>query len=119
MMPLLPPGAIFHSSFSSKSPYFSLVMMSRDSLPTMVLRVLSSTVHVLSGKLSCRNPRQASVECPAKSTFHFPFYASAGQELIAKMSTKPPSFFIIRNLPIEVFGPPELSKGVLQKPPPM
>src|SRR6266850_7525037 len=98
MMPLLPPGAIFHSSFSSKSRYFSLVMMSRDSPPTMVLSVLSSTFHVLLGKSSCRNPRQASVDFPSKRTFHFPFFASAGQQLIANMSTKPASLFIIRNL---------------------
>src|SRR6266850_3375100 len=119
MMPLLPPGAIFHSSFSSKSRYFSLVMMSRDSLPTMVLSVSPSTFHVLLGKLSWRNPRQASVDFPSKRTFHFPFFASVGQELIANMSTKPASFSIIRNLPFEMFGSLRLSKGELRKPPPM
>src|SRR5260370_5048215 len=103
MMPLLPPGAIFHSSFSSKSRYFPLVMMSSDSPPTMVLSVSPSTFHVLLGKLSCRNPRQASVDFASKRTFHFPFFASAGQQLIANMSTKPATFFIIRNLPSQCF----------------
>src|SRR5712664_1072110 len=98
MTPLLPPGVIFHSSFSSKSRYFSLVMMSRDSPPTMVRSVPSSTFQILSGKLSCLKPRQAFVDFPSKRTFHFPFFASAGEQPIANMSSNPASFLIIRYL---------------------
>src|SRR6266849_1363959 len=46
MIPLLPPGLIFHSSSSSKSRYLSLVMMSTGSLaPSIVLSSPFSTFH--------------------------------------------------------------------------
>src|SRR6266849_81236 len=65
-MPLLPPGAIFHSTVSSKFSYSPSETMSPPR-PTRV-RAPSTTFHP-SGSVFCPYPRQPAVVLPSKSAF--------------------------------------------------
>src|SRR5258706_435288 len=68
-MPLLPPGAIFQSTVSSKFSYSPSETMSPP-LPTRV-SAPSTTCHP-SGSVVCRYPRQPVVVLPSKRSFHPP-----------------------------------------------
>src|SRR5216683_2981177 len=88
MIPLLPPGLIFHSSSSSKSRYLSLVMMSTGSLaPSIVFSSPFSTFHTSVGNASRPYPRHASVDLPSNSVFHGPGAAASGESDVSAATT--------------------------------
>src|SRR2546427_1534712 len=85
-MPLLPFGAIFHSSDSSKFLHFSVVMMSaarrtRVSAP-------STTCHP-DGRVSIFHPRQPVVVLPSNRSRH-PAVRSAGVRVLRDACARAP-----------------------------